>query len=108
MVNHLIINIEVFTLIPPFPWFMIFFMYFEVFKLDQTTYRIHTIGERVEAVEGPMISMCSYLYSLGFKLAQIESALVDMVRKDKDSAHFNELGIFMYSFNMVDKYGKRA
>lgn len=82
---------------------------YEIYKLSDDLYQVHSSVRGVTAMEGSMVAIVTYMVTiLKFEIDEIEFALVDMLQKDNDAAHFGMFGGFIYSFKRVAKYGKVA
>ncbi len=79
---------------------------YELYQIQDNLYQVHSYEE---AIEGTLLAIGTYwVYSLGFNPVELEAALLDMIRQDKDSAHFDSRGNFVYSFIKSQKYGKAS
>lgn len=77
---------------------------YEIYKLDNGLYQIHSSFYGEKAMEGTLLAILTYAaHTLNFDPNELEFALVDMLQKDKDSAHFGINRTFIYSFNKRDK-----
>lgn len=76
---------------------------FELYNIDDSTWQIH--GKNSEAFAGNFTNIAT-VSMVRFKISDkaLECAVSEMVQKEKDSAHFDINGNFVYSFNRKDKY----
>ena len=80
---------------------------YELYQLDQDLYQIHSSFEGEQAMEGTILAILTYAtHTLGFQPSELELALLDMLHKNHDSAHFGLNRKFIYSFTKAEKYGR--
>ena len=80
---------------------------YELYKLGDDLYQIHSTFYGEKAMEGNLASIMTYAVKfLQFDINELEVALVDMLQNDKDAANFGINRMFIYSFNRSTKYGK--
>jgi hypothetical protein len=81
----------------------------EIYEIEENTYQVHSTNPSIRAIEGSLLAISVYLtHSLGIKVEELEAALLDMLDQDRDAANFSDRGMFVYSFNKNQKYGKTA
>ena len=79
---------------------------YEIYKIDENLYQIHSRYSEVRSMEGTLLAILTYaVYTLHFNTSELEFALLDMIDKDNDSAHFGINRMFIYSFNKQRKVG---
>jgi hypothetical protein len=78
---------------------------YEIYKLSEDLYQIHSSFSNEQAMEGTRIAILTYAtHILGFKPDELETGLLDMLKLNRDSAHFGINRMFIYSFNKSEKY----
>lgn len=82
---------------------------YEIYKLSEDLYQVHSTFTGEIAMEGTCLAILTYcVHTLGFEANELEYALLDLIKYDRDAAHFGIARRFIYSFNRKDKYGKSA
>ena len=80
---------------------------YEIYKLNEDLYQIHSSFANEKAMEGTLAAIIVYASTaLGFDIDELEYAFLNMIENDTDSAHFGVNRTFIYSFNKKEKYGK--
>ena len=79
---------------------------YNIHKINEDRYQLHS--DRTNSLmEGALIHIMVYAtHTLGFNPDELEMAFVDMIRNDKDSAHFGIYKAFIFSFNKADREKK--
>lgn len=77
---------------------------YNLYKISDNLYQIHSSYHNQKAMEGTMIAIVTYCVTrLRFNVTEIEDAMVDMIHKETDAAHFGIHRKFLYSFNRSQK-----
>jgi hypothetical protein len=77
---------------------------YNLYKIDESTYQIHSAYSNEKAMEGNLFSICKYcIRTLGFELKELEFALQQMLESDCDAAHFGINRTFIFAFNRKDR-----
>lgn len=77
---------------------------YELYKLNEDLYQIHSSFYGDEAKEGTLLAIITYAtYTLGFNVGELEYALLDMLKNDYDGAHFGTNRTFLFSFDRSSK-----
>lgn len=86
----------------------IFISMTELYQINDSLYEVHSTYSS-HGIETNLVGLFTYLtHSLQFHPNEIEKALLDMLNKNNDSAHFDRNNKFMYSFIKIQKYGKAS
>jgi hypothetical protein len=81
---------------------------YEVYQVSDDLFQVHSTFA-IRAMEGSRLAILVYMTSeLGFKPEELQEALLDMLDKGHDSAHFGMNRTFIHSFNYSTKYGKKV
>ena len=79
---------------------------YELYKIGENTYQIHSTFSNVRAMEGSLNLIVKYMVmQLYFSANEIEYALLDMIGKEHDSAQFGMNRTYLFSFEKLSKYG---
>lgn len=77
---------------------------YNLYKISDNLYQIHSSYRTEKAMEGTMVAIVTYCVAgLRFNVTEIEDAMVDMIHKETDAAHFGINRKFLYSFNRTEK-----
>jgi hypothetical protein len=77
---------------------------YELYKLNDDLYQIHSTFRGEQSMEGTLTGIITYASrTLGFKIEELECALLDMLNRDTDAAHFGINRIFIFSFNRSER-----
>lgn len=77
---------------------------YNLYKISDDLYQIHSGFRNEKAMEGTILAIVTYCVTcLRFDVLEIEDAMVDMIHKDMDAAHFGINRKFLYSFNRSEK-----
>jgi hypothetical protein len=80
----------------------------ELYKLGPDSYWVHSNGSWID-FEGTQLEVLVYCTSaLKMQPDELQAALLDMIKKDHDSANFGINRTFIYSFNRDEKYGRKV
>lgn len=80
----------------------------EIYCLLNNLYEVHS-KYASHGIETNLVGLFTYMtHSLGFSANEIEIALLDILDKNNDSAHFGYNKTFIYSFTRAKKYGSVA
>lgn len=80
----------------------------ELYQTGSDLFQIHT-NRSTMAYEGTQLGILVYCVQiLKMQPSQLEAALLDMIKKDHDSANFDLSGTFIYSFSRDEKYGRKV
>lgn len=79
---------------------------YEIYKKSEVLYQIHSSLPGFAAKELSLTALIVYANKVGIIPGEVEEALVSMLQKDHDTAHFGIMKTFIYSFNKSEKYGK--
>lgn len=72
---------------------------YELFKLENDKYQIHSDMSGFKAMEGTTMAIIYYMVKkLGFELSEVEFAMHNMIQKDFDGAHFGFARSFLFSY----------
>ena len=77
---------------------------YNIYKLNDDLYQIHTSLYQELSFEGPLLAILTHAtFNLGFDPDELEYALLVMLNEDKDGAHFGINRTFLYPFNRNEK-----
>jgi hypothetical protein len=77
---------------------------YELYKISDDKYEIHSSFNDVQAMEGTFVAIFVYMTEyLKFFPDEVEYAMVEMIRKDHNAAHFGVNKMFIFSFNRSKK-----
>ena len=77
---------------------------YELYKIKENLYQIHCKDARLQAMEGSLLAIGTYMVNtLGFSPLELEAALLAMLERDMDAAHFGINRTFMWPFNKADR-----
>ena len=79
---------------------------YNIHKINEDRYQLHS--DRTNSLmESTLLHIMVYATDiLGFNPDELEIAFVDMIRNDRDSAHFGIYKTFIFSFNKADREKK--
>lgn len=82
---------------------------YEIYKINEDLYQVHSTFTGETSMEGTCLAILTYcVHTLGFEASELEYALLDLIKTDRNAAHFGTAKRFIYSFNRKEKYGKSA
>lgn len=82
---------------------------YELFKLENDKYQIHSDLPGFKAMEGTTMAIIYYMVKkLGFELSEVEFAMQNMIDTDFDGAHFGFGRSFIFSYERLPIQGLSA
>lgn len=77
---------------------------YNLYQIRHNHYEIHSSYSNEKAMEGTLLAILTYAtYTLGFDINQLEIALLEMLERDMDGAHFGINRTFIYAFNRSER-----
>ena len=77
---------------------------YEIYQLGSDLFEIHSSFYGEQAMRGTRLAILTYaVHTLGFKPMELEMALLDMIKRDHNAAHFGINKTFIYSFPKPEK-----
>lgn len=77
---------------------------YEIYKINENTYQLHSNVVTVGAVEGSLVGIYKYCIKiLGFEKQEVDVALDEMEWSDFDACHFGINRTFIYAFKRNKK-----
>lgn len=72
---------------------------FELYKIQEDLYQVHSADSDYKAMEGSLLAIGTYMvHTLEIRPEELEAALLDMLHRDLNAAHFGVARTFIYSF----------